>query len=71
MIGGNGMITNATLPPRAGCVEVDGPSGRRVYRDIRTGLIIDPTAPAAPTAEDRISALEEAMLAMIGVTPDV
>ena len=24
-----------------------------------------------PTTEDRISALEEAMLAMIGVTPDV
>ena len=71
MIGGNGMITNATLPPRAGCVEVDGPGGRRVYRDIHTGLIIDPAAPAAPTAEERIAALEEAMLAMMGVTPDV
>ena len=65
------MITNATLPPRAGCVEVDGPGGRRVYRDIRTGLIIDPAAPAAPTTEERIAALEEAMLAMMGVTPDV
>ena len=65
------MITNATLPPRAGCVEVDGPGGRRVYRDIRTGLIIDPAAPAAPTDEERIAALEEAMLAMMGVTPDV
>ena len=65
------MITNATLPPRAGCVEVDGPGGRRVYRDIRTGLIIDPATPAAPTPEERISAMEEAMLAMMGVTPDV
>ena len=65
------MITNATLPPRAGCVEVDGPGGRRVYRDIRTGLIIDPAAPVAPTAGDRIAALEDAMLAMMGVTPDV
>ena len=65
------MITNATLPPRAGCVEVDGHGGRRVYRDIRTGLIIDPAATAAPTPEERISALEEAMLAMMGVTPDV
>ena len=65
------MIKNATLPTRTGCVEVDGPGGRRVYRDIHTGLIIDPAAPAAPTAEERISALEEAMLAMIGVTPDV
>lgn len=65
------MITNAALPPRAGCVEVDGPGGRRVYRDIRTGLIIDPAAPAVPTAEDRIAALEDAMLAMMGVTPDV
>ena len=65
------MITNATLPPRAGCVEVDGPGGRRVYRDIRTGLIVDQAAPAAPTTEERIAALEEAMLAMMGVTPDV
>lgn len=65
------MITNVTLPPRAGCVEVDGPSGGRVYRDTRTGLIIDPAATAAPTAEERIAALEEAMLAMMGVTPDV
>ena len=65
------MITNAILTPRAGCVEVDGPGGRRVYRDIRTGLIIDPAAPAAPTTEERIAALEEAMLAMMGVTPDV
>lgn len=65
------MIKNATLPTRTGCVEVEGNGGRRVYRDIRTGLIIDPDAPAAPTAEERIAALEEAMLAMIGVTPDV
>ena len=65
------MITNATLPPRAGCVEVDGPGGRRVYRDISTGLIIDPATPAAPTPEERIAALEEAMLAMMGVTSDV
>ena len=65
------MIKNATLPTRTGCVEVDGYDGRRVYRDIRTGLIIDPAAPAAPTTEERIAALEEAMLAMIGVTPDV
>ena len=28
-------------------------------------------APAAPTAEERIAALEDAMLAMMGVTPDV
>lgn len=27
--------------------------------------------PAAPTAEERIAALEEAMLAMMGVTSDV
>lgn len=65
------MIKNATLPTRTGCVEVEGHGGRRVYRDIRTGLIIDPAAPVAPTADDRIAALEEAMLAMIGVTPDV
>ena len=28
-------------------------------------------SPAVPTAEDRIAALEDAMLAMMGVTPDV
>ena len=65
------MIKNATLPTRTGCVEVDGYDGRRVYRDISTGLIIDPAAPVAPTAEERIAALEEAMLAMMGVTADV
>lgn len=27
--------------------------------------------PATPTTEERIAALEEAMLAMMGVTPDV
>ena len=64
-------MTTANLPPRSGYIEVEMWDGRRVYRDIRTGLIIDPAAPAAPTAEERISALEEAMLAMMGVVPDV
>lgn len=64
-------MTTANLPPRDGYIEVEMWDGRRVYRDIRTGLIIDPAAPAAPTDEERISALEEAMLAMMGVTPDV
>ena len=64
-------MTTANLPPRAGYIEAEMWDGRHVYRDIHTGLIIDPAAPAAPTTEERISALEEAMLAMMGVTTDV
>lgn len=37
------------LPPRLGHVEV-GVEGKRVYRNVATGLLIDPTA--APTPAD-------------------
>ena len=66
------MIAFAKLPPRVGYVEVERWDGKHVYRNVNTGQIVDDDAfLVAPTTEDRLSALEEAMLAMMGVTPDV
>lgn len=63
-------MTTANLPPRAGYIEVEMWDGQRVYCDVRTRRVIS-DADSAPTAEDRLAALEDAMLAMMGVTSDV
>lgn len=51
------MITAPKLPPKAGYVEVEV-DGRRTYRNVNTGVLIEDEI-AAPTSEERIAALEE------------
>lgn len=51
------MITAPKLPPKAGYVEVEV-DGRRTYRNVNTGVLIEDEIDA-PTPEERISALEE------------
>ena len=51
------MITKPTLQPKPRYVEVEV-AGRRTYRNVNTGVLIDDEI-AAPTPEERIAALEE------------
>lgn len=51
------MITAPKLPPKAGYVEVEV-DGRRTYRNVNTGVLIDDEI-AVPTPDERIAALEE------------
>ena len=51
------MITAPKLPPKAGYVEVEV-DGRRTYRNVNTGVLIEDEIDA-PTPEERIAALEE------------
>ena len=51
------MITAPNLPPKAGYVEVEV-DGRRTYRNVNTGVLIEDEI-GAPTPEERIAALEE------------
>ena len=45
------MITNPTLPPKEGYVEVEV-GGRRTYRNVKTGILIDyETSTVTPTSE--------------------
>ena len=50
------MINRPELPTKPGYVEVEV-AGRRTYRNVNTGVLIDDEI-AAPTPEERISALE-------------
>lgn len=50
------MISKPTLPPRRGYIEVEV-DGRRTYRNIETGELIDNEVPVVPDAE-RIKQLE-------------
>ena len=49
-------ITRPTLPPKAGYVEVEV-NGKRTYRNVATGVLIEDEVPT-PTTEERITALE-------------
>ena len=51
------MITKPTLQPKPGYVEVEV-AGRRTYRNVNTGALIDDEV-GVPTPEERIAALEE------------
>ena len=50
-------IHKPMLPPRAGYVEVEV-NGRRTYRNVKTGVLIDNEVPAL-TESERIKQLEE------------
>lgn len=50
------MITHPILPPKEGYVEVEV-SGRRTYRNVKTGLLYGQEQ-YEPTTNDRISTLE-------------
>lgn len=51
------MITKPTLQPKPGYVEVEV-AGRRTYRNVNTGALIDDEV-GVPTPDERIAALEE------------
>ena len=51
------MIHRPELPPKSGYVEVEV-AGRRTYRNVNTGALIDDEV-GVPTPEERIAALEE------------
>lgn len=50
-------IRNPILPPKAGYAEVEV-GGRRTYRNVSTGILIENEVPA-PTDGERIRVLEE------------
>lgn len=50
------MITVPKLPPKMGYVEVEV-DGRRTYRNVNTGILIEDEVPAL-TLEDRATSLE-------------
>ena len=50
------MINRPKLPPKPGYVEVEV-TGRRTYRNVNTGVMIDDEV-GVPTTEERIVALE-------------
>ena len=58
------VITKPKLPPKAGYVE-DEVDGVRVYRNAVTGELFG--RETIPTEEERLSAIESAMLAMMEV----
>lgn len=51
------------LPPKQGYAEIEK-DGKRIYKNIKTNELIEPPI-YEPTAEERLSALESAMLAMM------
>ena len=51
------MINRPKLPPKPGYVEVEV-AGRRTYRNVNTGALIDDEI-GVPTPEERIAALED------------
>lgn len=53
--GGPQMITTPTLPPKKGYVEIEV-DGRRTYRNVKTGVLIDDEVPEA-SLEDIVNAL--------------
>jgi hypothetical protein len=53
------MITVPKLPPKMGYVEVEV-DGRRTYRNVNTGILIEDEVPAL-TLEDRVISLETAI----------
>jgi hypothetical protein len=53
------MITVPKLPPKMGYVEVEV-DGRRTYRNVNTGILIEDEVPAL-TLEDRVTSLETAI----------
>lgn len=50
------MITVPKLPPKMGYVEVEV-DGKRTYRNVNTGILIEDEVPAL-TLEDRVTSLE-------------
>lgn len=53
------VITKPTLPPKSGYVEVEV-DGRRTYRNVETGVLIDDEVPT-PTTDERLTSLEAAL----------
>ena len=53
------MITVPKLPPKMGYVEVEV-DGRRTYRNVNTGILIENEVPAL-TLEDHVTSLETAI----------
>lgn len=53
------MITVPKLPPKMGYVEVEV-DGRRTYRNVNTGILIEDEVPSL-TLEDRVISLETAI----------
>lgn len=53
------VITKPMLPPKRGYVEVEI-NGKRTYRNVETGILIEDEVPT-PTTEDRLSSLESAL----------
>lgn len=53
------MITVPKLHPKMGYVEVEV-DGRRTYRNVNTGILIEDEVPAL-TLEDRVTSLETAI----------
>lgn len=49
-------ITRPTLPPKSGYVEVEV-DGKRTYRNVATGVLIEDETPTT-TTEERLAALE-------------
>ena len=58
------IITKPELPPKAGYVE-DEVGGVRVYRNVETGELYGQET--IPPRDERLAALESAMLAMMEV----
>lgn len=61
------MITKPTLKPMRGFVEVER-DGRRVYKNVKTGVIVEPAA--ARTADSEPTTDNEILNALLGVTDD-
>ena len=53
------MITVPKLPPKMGYVEVEV-DGRRTYRNVNTGILIEDEVPAL-TLEERVTSLVNAI----------
>ena len=53
------MIHKPMLPPKSGYVEVEV-DGKRTYRNVNTGILIDDEVPM-PTMDERVTSLEDAL----------
>lgn len=55
-------ISRPTLPPKAGYVEVEVDGGRRTYKNVKTGTLIEnEKITITPSLEERFAALEAAV----------
>lgn len=57
-----------TLPPKAGYVEVELDDGRRTYKNVKTGVLIENETPV--TSDSTEPTTDEILDALLGVTAD-